>query len=51
MWSPIAILAVTALAAPSAGPGHTATPPGSAYVAALRDHAYDGPQIQLWTDS
>ena len=50
MWSPIAILAVTALAAPSAGPGHTATPPGSAYVAALRELAYDGPQIQLWTD-
>ncbi len=50
MWSAILISAVTALGAPSAGPGHAATPPSWAYAAALRRLTYEGPQIQLWTN-
>ena len=51
MWSPIVMFAMTALAAPSGGPGRAvATPPISAYAAALRQLAYEGPHIQLWTD-
>jgi hypothetical protein len=50
MWSPTIIFAMTTLAAASAGPGHAPTPPISVYAAALRQLAYEGPQIQLWTD-